>query len=89
MSAISIKLPDEMAVESMKVAKELGITRSELIRQALNHEIESFKAQKEREAIARAFQVMKTKTAYIDESRDIESGFSNDLPEEKDAWWKG
>lgn len=89
MSAISIKLPDEMAAESMKVAEELGITRSELIRQALNHEIESFKAQKERNAMAEAFQVMKREAAYVTESSDIESGFSNDLPDEKDEWWKG
>jgi predicted transcriptional regulator len=37
MIAISLKLPDDLAEASTKLADQIGITRTELIRRALRH----------------------------------------------------
>ena len=39
MAAISLKLSDELAQQSTKAAEKIGISRTELIRVALEHEL--------------------------------------------------
>jgi len=38
MAAISLHLPDDLALESKQVAERIGVSRTELIRQALRHD---------------------------------------------------
>ena len=57
--ALSIKLPEELAEKSRQVARRLGMTRSELIRQALIHEIEHAQAAMERRALAESLRAMR------------------------------
>jgi metal-responsive CopG/Arc/MetJ family transcriptional regulator len=86
MIALSIKLPEELAERSRRVARKLGITRSELIRQALIHEIDQVQAGLERRAMAQSLQAL-AETA--DEIEALDRAFDETLPEDKEGWWNG
>ena len=88
MAAISLNLPDDLAQESKMVAEQIGITRTELIRQALRHELDQIKARMERLAMAEAIQAMKQDPEYLRESEELDAGLTEALPNEKDAWWQ-
>jgi metal-responsive CopG/Arc/MetJ family transcriptional regulator len=89
MTAISLKLPDDLARESKSIAESIGISRTELIRRALRHELDEVKSQLEREAMAHAFEVMRDDPAYNRESEELDVGLDEILPGEADGWWKG
>jgi len=88
MTALSLKLPEELASDSMALAKKLGISRTEFIRRALRHEVQAVKARLEREAMAEALKAMREDPAYLEESGAIESGLNARLPSEEDQWWR-
>ena len=85
MIALSIKLPEDLAEHSRQVARKLGITRSELIRQALLHEIDQVEAGLERRAIARSLQAMAGASTQIEA---LDRAMDETLPEEKEGWWR-
>lgn len=89
MNAISLKLPDDLARESKSVADKIGITRTELIRQALRHELDEIEARLERAAMARALKTMRDDSVYIQESEALSEGLTEPLPEEPENWWQG
>ncbi len=89
MIAISLKLPDHLARESKEIADRIGITRTELIRRALRHELAHIEAQLEREAMAKALRTMRDDPAYVREGRVLDDGLSEALPEETGRWWEG
>jgi len=89
MTAISLKLPDKLAQESKAVAEIIGISRTELIRQALRHEVSKIKAQLEREAMAEALKAMSADRHYIQESESVYKGLEEKMPEEPENWWQG
>jgi len=89
MTAISLKLPDDLAQESKSIADKIGISRTELIRQALRHELDEIEARLERAAMAEALQTMRDDSAYIQESEAICEGFEEALPDEPKNWWQG
>jgi len=90
MAAISLHLPDELARESKQVAEKIGVSRTELIRQALRHELDAIEARFEREAMAAALKDLQTDTAYQQISEAIDEGLAEKVAEEADdAWWKG
>jgi metal-responsive CopG/Arc/MetJ family transcriptional regulator len=89
MAAISLKLPSDLAQESKAVAEKIGITRAELIRQALRNELDKVKARIEREAMAEALEIMRDDSSYITQSEELIEGFSERLPEETQGWWQG
>lgn len=89
MVALSIKLPEELADASKKVAEKLGVSRTELIRQALAHELASIKAEWEREAMVKSFAAMKNHTVYQAEAEQLDQGLSEKIPAEGDNWWMG
>ena len=89
MTAISLKLPDDLARESKSVAESIGISRTELIRRALRHELNEVKSQLEREAMAHALEVMRDDPAYNRESEELTTGLDEVLPGEADGWWRG
>ncbi len=89
MTAISLKLPERLARESMRLARELGISRTELIRRALRHELEAIRAGRERAAMSRALQRMKEDERYLEECEILDQGLATPLPAERDSWWEG
>ena len=90
MAAISLHLPDDLAMESKQVAEKIGVSRTELIRQALRHELDSIEARFERDAMAAALESMRTNTSYQQISETIDDGLAEKVAEETDdAWWRG
>ena len=89
MTAISLKLSDKLAQESKTIAETIGISRTELIRQALRHEVNAIKAQLERAAMAEALRTMSTDMHYIQESESVYQGLEEKMPEEPENWWQG
>jgi len=89
MTAISLKLSDELAQESKSIAETIGISRTELIRQALRHEVSAIKAQLERAAMAEALRTMSTDMHYIQESESVYKGLEEKMPEDPENWWQG
>jgi len=89
MTAISLKLSDDLAQESKSVAEKIGISRTELIRQALRHELDEIEARLERAAMAEALKTMRDDSAYIQESEAVYEGLEEALPEEPENWWQG
>ncbi len=89
MTAISLKLSDKLAQESKAIAETIGISRTELIRQALRHEVNKIKAQLERTEMAEALRTMSTDMHYIQESESVYKGLEEKMPEEHENWWQG
>lgn len=89
MTAISLKLPDELARQSTKAAEELGISRTELIRVALEHELADISRRLERADMAKAFEAMRQDPDYERESATLDQGLMEDLPNEPENWWRG
>ncbi|MGB1109449.1 MAG: ribbon-helix-helix protein, CopG family, partial [Gammaproteobacteria bacterium] len=74
MTALSIKLPDQLAELSRTVAERMGISRSEFIRQAIVHELEAVQAQLERREMALALAAMSRDVEYQKESEELDTG---------------
>ncbi len=89
MIALSIKLPESLAEASRRLAGKLGISRSELIRRSLEHEITSVEAALERSAMAEGFRAMSNIGAAIKEAEALDNSFTEALPEDRDGWWNG
>lgn len=87
MSALSIQLPDELAKASQNAARKLGVSRSQFIRQAIIHELQSFREKFEREAIAKSMAALHKSDSYLKVSEELENLLNNPLPEEQDQWW--
>jgi metal-responsive CopG/Arc/MetJ family transcriptional regulator len=89
MASISLNLPDDLAQESTQVAERIGVSRTELIRQALRHELDDIEARFEREAMAAALATMRSDETYRQDARAIEEGLTEGVTEETDDWWRG
>jgi len=89
MTAISLKLPDELARQSTNAAEKMGISRTELIRVALEHELAAISKRLERADMAKAFEAMRGDPAYGRESATLDQGLMEDLPDEPENWWQG
>ena len=88
MATLSIILPNDLAKASQEVAGRLGISRTQFIRQAIAHELESFQSQLEQQAIAKSIAAMKNDKHYLEESEKLTEGFNADLPDDGEEWWK-
>ena len=89
MTAISLKLPDELARKSTKIAEKMGISRTELIRVALEHELADISKRLERADMAKAFEAMHEDADYEREGEILDQGLREVLPDEPDDWWQG
>jgi|TARA_B110000503_G_C6886164_1_gene304816 metal-responsive CopG/Arc/MetJ family transcriptional regulator len=87
MGAVLINLPEFITENSTKAAKDLGISRTEFIKQAIIHELDNLKKNTEERKIAKVFQEMKKSEKYLNESNEIIDSLSIILPEEKTTWW--
>jgi metal-responsive CopG/Arc/MetJ family transcriptional regulator len=88
MIAVSLKLPKDLAEESKRLAEQIGISRTELIRQALQHELDRIKRQMEREAMAASFRAMRQSEEYLKETETLDEELSESWPDEAEIWWK-
>ena len=89
MTAISLKLPDELARKSTQAAEKMGISRTELIRVALEHELATISKRLERADMAKAIEAMREDPDYARESDILDQGLMEALPDEPDKWWLG
>ena len=89
MTAISLKLPDELARKSTQAAEKLGISRTELIRVALEHELTAISKRLERADMAKAIEAMREDPDYARESVFLDQGLLEDRPHEPENWWQG
>jgi len=89
MTAISLRLPDDLARQSKEIAEKIGISRTELIRVALEHELANIRKQMERNDMAKALQAMREDPDYRQEVSDLDEGLDFELPEDLDRWWQG
>ena len=89
MAAISLKLSDELAQQSKKAAEKIGISRTELIRVALEHELAVINKRLERGDMAKAFEAMREDSDYERESAILDQGLMDSLPNEPENWWQG
>ncbi len=88
MTAISLKLPDELARESTQAAEMLGISRTELIRVALEHELAAISKHLERADMAKAIEAMREDTDYGRVCAELDQGLMESLPNEPENWWQ-
>lgn len=86
MTALSIIVPDELALDSLSIAKQMHISRSQFIRLAIENEIKSYKLKKEQSRMASGFKALKKQHAYRAEIDDIEK-LDDHLINEGDDWW--
>lgn len=89
MTMLSIILPEPIAKASQAVAKELGVSRTQFIRQAIAHELENYYSEREQKAMAKSMTAMKKSKKYLKEINEIMGGMDSNLPDEGDAWWTG
>ncbi len=89
MNTLSINFPDDLVEASQRAAEELGISRTQFIRQAVVHELKNYRKQRELKAMATAFAAMNKHPEYLKESKEIEENLNTLLPEEADQWWTG
>mgnify|MGYP001556846741 FL=1 len=89
MTALSLTLPDELARKSTQAAEKLGISRTELIRAALEHELATISKRLERADMAKAIEAMREDPDYARESDILDQGLMEALPDEPDKWWLG
>ena len=87
MTALSILVPDELALDSLSIAKQMHISRAQFIRLAIENEIKSYKLKKEQSRMTAGFNALKKNHNYLVEMNDIE-GIDIDLMDEGDAWWE-
>lgn len=87
MTNLSIILPDTIAEASTKVAKELGVSRTEFIRRAIIHELDNYKTKSEELGIIKSFNAMKQSTKYSKASHKLIDSLFTELPQEEDKWW--
>ncbi|WP_295384354.1 ribbon-helix-helix protein, CopG family [uncultured Thiodictyon sp.] len=87
MIALSIELPEELAQASLEIAHELGLSRTELIRQAVVHEIAQARGALERRAMAECLRAMGADPSARRLAEDLDAAMDAPLPPEEDGWW--
>lgn len=76
---LSIALPNRLTQESTEIAKKIGISRTEFIRQAVIHEVNYFKKTIEQEKIIKCFNAMKNSPEYLRKAEELIDDFDYDL----------
>jgi len=86
--ALSIELPEELAAASLDVARGLGVSRSELICRALEHEIAQARAAAERRTMAEDLRAMACDPVARRFAQDLDAALGEPLPLAREGWWK-
>ncbi len=88
MTALSISLPDNLAIASQKAARQLGISRIAFIRQAIQHELEALAKRDEQQHLAQALLALQADPHSLQEIQDLDGSVFSELPDEEEEWWK-
>lgn len=86
-TTLSITLPDNVAKASNEVAKRLKISRTQFIRQAVIHELNSFQTRLEQGNIIKSLAAMKNSKKYNQDIEELTLDLNSDLPQERAEWW--
>jgi hypothetical protein len=84
-----LTLPDELVHRCRKSAEVLGISPTELIRMAVEHELAGSNRRMERAAMTKALQAMHGEPDYEQECAALDQGVVVGLPDEPEKWWQG
>ena len=87
MTALSINISDELALDSLTIAKQMHISRTQFIRLAIENEVNAYKRQKEQSKMASGFNALKKHPDYLNEVDEL-SELDVTLIDEGDGWWK-
>lgn len=87
MTALSINISDQLAQDSLSIAKDLHISRTQFIRLAIENEINSYKLKKEQVNMALGFKALKKHRDYLHEVDELEE-LDTPLIDEGDCWWE-
>lgn len=87
MTNLSINFPDNIVKVTSEVAKRLGISRTEFIRQAVIHELDNFQVQLEQNNITKSFAAMKKSKEYQEDTKLMMDRLNSSLPLEGEEWW--
>lgn len=89
MKNLSISLSKDLIIDSDQVAKELGVTRTEFIRQAVIHELKNFKFNRLENSIIKSLEAMKQSKDYLIESEELDVSIGCDVKNnDVGNWWK-
>ncbi len=87
MTALSIVVPDDLARDSLLIAKRLHISRSQFIRLAIENEIKAYKLAKEQQDMLVGFKAVKDNLDYLEDIEKLEQ-LDVILKNEGESWWK-
>jgi metal-responsive CopG/Arc/MetJ family transcriptional regulator len=74
MRQLSLLVPNEMAKNASEAAKYLNITRTELIRSAIDVYLEQIKKQKKKQEIAEGLILLSKNKEYLALSEELDGG---------------
>jgi metal-responsive CopG/Arc/MetJ family transcriptional regulator len=89
MKSLLLSFPEFLISESDKAAVQLGVSRSEFIRQSVIHELKKLAKRTRENNIISSFDAMKKSNNYLKESTILDDGFVEEINiDEDDEWWK-
>jgi predicted transcriptional regulator len=87
MTALSIIISDALAQDSLAIAKQMHISRTQFIRLAIENQIKSYNLQQAQSKMVSGFAALKKQPDYLIEVEEL-SRLDTPLIDEGDAWWK-
>lgn len=89
MKSLLLSFPELLISESDKAAVQLGVSRSEFIRQSVIHELKKLSKRTRENNIISSFDAMKKSDVYLKESTILDDGLVEEINiGEDDRWWK-
>ena len=89
MKSLLLSFPEILISKSDKAANQLGVSRSEFVRQAVIHELEKLAKRTKENNIISSFEAMKKSDIYSKESNLLDDGLAENIDiDEEDVWWK-
>ena len=89
MKSLLLSFPEFLISESDKAAVQLGVSRSEFIRQSVIHELKKLAKRTRENNIISSFDAMKKSDVYLKESVILDDGLVEEINiGEDDGWWK-
>ena len=86
MTALSIIISDKLAQESLYIAKQMHISRTQFIRLAIENEIKSYEIKQEQAKMLSSFNALKKHQDYLAEIDEL-SGLDTNLLDDGENWW--
>lgn len=88
MKSLLLSFPEMLISKSDDAANQLGVSRSEFIRQAVIHELEKLAKRTKENDIVSSFEAMKKSKTYLKEIGFLDDGLAENINGEEDVWWK-